>query len=165
MAICQRRTDSCCMECFSVECNLFAGCDFLPFTGTLVTFSVSKVWAPCDYLQEAMASQDRLANLHNRQGSLQKSGGCAIPHIQVLWKQRSTDQCSRNVNVSVSTTSLNQKYFAIIFAFINLLYPVQRGVNLFELSWEKVSAQLQAATVGHARLVLSKQIEQIYTSL
>ena len=42
---------------------------------------------------------------------------------------------------------------------------VQRGVNLFELSWEKVSARLQPATAGHARLVLSKQLEQIYTSL
>ena len=42
---------------------------------------------------------------------------------------------------------------------------VQRGVNLFELSWEKVSARLQPATAGHARLVLRKQLEQIYTSL
>ena len=42
---------------------------------------------------------------------------------------------------------------------------IQRGVNLFELSWEKVSALLQPATAGHARLVLSKQLEQIYTSL
>ena len=44
-------------------------------------------------------------------------------------------------------------------------YGVQRGVNLFELSWEKVSARLQPATAGHARLVLSKQLKQIYTSL
>ena len=46
-----------------------------------------------------------------------------------------------------------------------LLPVVQRGVNLFELSCEKVSARLQPATAGHARLVLSKQLEQIYTSL
>ena len=46
-----------------------------------------------------------------------------------------------------------------------LRWAVQRGVNLFELSWEKVSARLQPATAGHARLVLSKQVEQIYTSL
>ena len=32
-------------------------------------------------------------------------------------------------------------------------------------SCEKVSARLQPATAGHARLVLSKQLEQIYTSL
>ena len=44
-------------------------------------------------------------------------------------------------------------------------HTLQRGVNLFELSWEKVSARLQPATAGHARLVLSKQLEQIYTSL
>ena len=36
---------------------------------------------------------------------------------------------------------------------------------MFELSQEKVSAWLQPATTGHARLVLSKQLEQIYTSL
>ena len=44
-------------------------------------------------------------------------------------------------------------------------FGLQRGVNLFELSREKVSAQLQPATAGHARLVLRKQLEQIYTSL
>ena len=42
---------------------------------------------------------------------------------------------------------------------------IQRVVNLFELSWEKISARLQPATAGHARLVLNKQLEQIYTPL
>ena len=42
---------------------------------------------------------------------------------------------------------------------------LQRGVNLFELSSEKVSARLQPSTAGPARLVLSKQLKQIYTSL
>ena len=35
-------------------------------------------------------------------------------------------------------------------------YYVQRGENLFELSWEKFSARLHPATAGHARLVLNK---------
>ena len=34
-----------------------------------------------------------------------------------------------------------------------------------ELSWEKVSAQLQPATAGHARLVLSKMVLYFCTSL
>ena len=33
---------------------------------------------------------------------------------------------------------------------------LQRGVNLFELGWEKVSARLQPATAGNTRLVLSE---------
>ena len=45
------------------------------------------------------------------------------------------------------------------------MHRLQRGVNLFKLSWEKVSARLPPATAGHARLVLSKQLEQIDTSL
>ena len=32
-------------------------------------------------------------------------------------------------------------------------------------NWDSVSARLQPATASHARLVLSKQLEQIYTSL
>ena len=36
---------------------------------------------------------------------------------------------------------------------------------MFDPSCEKNSALLQPATAGHARLVLSKQLEQIYTSL
>ena len=47
---------------------------------------------------------------------------------------------------------------------------IQRGVNLFELFAKHKpgvagSGRLQPATAGHARLVLSKQLKQIYTSL
>ena len=42
---------------------------------------------------------------------------------------------------------------------------VQGWEKEMALSWEKVSARLQPATAGHARLVLSKQLKQIYTSL
>ena len=42
---------------------------------------------------------------------------------------------------------------------------LQGWAKEMELSCEKVSARLQPAIAGHARLVLSKQLEQIYTSL
>ena len=44
----------------------------------------------------------------------------------------------------------------ILIGITEIYNCVQRGVNLFELSGEKVSARLQPATAGHARLVLSK---------
>ena len=46
-----------------------------------------------------------------------------------------------------------------------ILKIVQGGAKGMALSFEKVSARLQPATAGHARLVLNKQLKQIYTSL
>ena len=57
------------------------------------------------------------------------------------------------------------------FRFILCAFSHSSTVSLqgwakeMELSWEKVSARLQPATAGLARLVLSKQLEQIYNSL
>ena len=42
---------------------------------------------------------------------------------------------------------------------------IQGGAKERELSWEKVSARLQPATAGHARLVLSKTVPFFCTSL
>ena len=69
-------------------------------------------------------------------------------------------------------------YSVEIGDWLNIMRDIHRNLSLIlkpfalqgrakerELSCEKVSARLQPATAGHARLVLSKQLEQIYTFL
>ena len=88
---------------------------------------------------------------------------------------RPTDDCTGGVNLNIFPRHVLKKgrrgYFekfllwTIALWICEILKIVQGGAKGMALSCEKVSARLQPATAGHARLVLSKTVSFFCTSL